>query len=61
MGIFPLHKTESIRCTNQKIYTAQNRKYTLHKMENMRKIQAAQNGKYTPDKTENIRCTKQKI
>ena len=79
-NIFPLHKTENIHCTKekiyaaqkQKIYTAPNRKYTLHKKicslhkrKNIRctkrKIYAAQNRKYTLHKRENIRCTKEKI
>ena len=53
-------------CTKQKIYVAQNRKYTLHKTENIRctkrEIYAAQNGKYMLHKTENIRkkCVTQK-
>ena len=55
-NIFPLHKTENIRCTKQKIYAAQNGKYTLHKTENIRctkqKIYAAQNGKYMLHKRE---------
>ena len=32
-NIFPLHKTENLRCTKRKIYTAENGKYTLHKRE----------------------------
>ena len=64
-NIFPLHKTESMRCTKQKIYVAQNGKYEVHKTENTGytkwKIYARQNRKYTLHKTESIRCTKENI
>ena len=58
-------QTENIRCTNQKIYAAQNGKYTLQNMKNIhctkRKRYVAQNGKCKVHKTENTGCTKWKI
>ena len=58
-------KGKYVLCTKRKIYAAQNRKYTLHKTENIRctkqKIYVAQNRKYTLHKTENIRYKENRI
>ena len=67
------NKTENIHCTKlklnaakkQKIYSAQNGKYMLHKKENIRSTKqkkcSGEKGKYMLDKTEIKCCTKQKI
>ena len=57
-NIFSLHRTENIRCTKRKIYTAQNGKYTLYKTEN---IPCTKEEIRSLHKRENICCTKQKI